>query len=279
MKKTAYPRILSIFIITAMFLLPAFASDCNSGNCSDCSSNDKNALKPHDKCEMAVLWYRTAGETKALYYQAFNIARLRLDQYLLSDNVHPRPAVIVDVDETVLDNSPQQTNYILDGTSFPTGWTEWVEKEEAKPLPGALEFLNYAASKGVTVFYITNRSTPEKEATVNNLKAFGFPFADKSHVLTKTDSSCKVSRRSMVTKNYDIVLLCGDNLNDFADFRKMSVSDRNYKVYTLQKEFGSHFIVLPNPMYGDWESAVYEHNFSQTPEELQKKRRDVLKVK
>jgi 5'-nucleotidase (lipoprotein e(P4) family) len=168
-----------------------------------------------DHLTMATLWTQKAGEVKALSYQAFNIAKMELVKRLRRKNKKPL-AVVVDVDETVLDNSPFQARGIITNTSYPDGWREWIDAAEAKPLPGAVEFLNYAKKRGVAVFYITNRKQIGREATIKNLKSVGFPV-NPEHVMCRVKSSSKKERREDVLKKYDISLLMGDNIGDFSE--------------------------------------------------------------
>ena len=215
---------------------------------------------------MATLWFQKADECRALYYQAFQLAQLRLDLDLATgDNSLPR-AVVVDIDETILDNSPYQVYCILNDSFYPSGWRKWTSEAKAPPMPGAAEFLNYAASRGVEVFYITNRKATEGEATLQNLKLFNFPMADSLHLLLRTQGSNKEERRRSVMEKYRIVLLAGDNLNDFTSLYEKVLPDRRRQLTdSLREEFGHRFIVLPNPMYGDWESAMfgYRHDLSE----------------
>ena len=227
--------------------------------------------------EMSTLWFQVSGEARAMFYQSYQLAKLRLDEYLALPRKAKALAVVTDVDETALDNSPYQAWMILNNKSYPAGWTEWVNKAEAAPLPGALEFFQYAASKGVEIFYVTNRSLKERNGTVNNLKKMNFPFADTNHVLVRTTESSKQKRREMITETFDIVLLCGDNLNDLAEFTKMTNMERNATVDQNKKEFGNRFIVLPNPMYGDWEGATYEFKYGISDSAKAAKRRGALK--
>ncbi|MBO8161016.1 MAG: 5'-nucleotidase, lipoprotein e(P4) family [Thermosipho sp. (in: Bacteria)] len=230
----------------------------------------------NEQMVMAMLWYQNSGEMRALAYQAFNIAKLIYDMDLKEESTKPR-AVIVDVDETVLDNSPYDAGHIGTNNAYPKGWTEWCEARLATPIPGAVEFLNYVAKTGGVVFYITNRSESVKQATIDNLKMLGFPFADEEHVLTKTTTSDKEPRRQLVAEKYKIVLLMGDNLNDFSSlFRKKGVEERNELVDQMKEMWGTKFIVLPNPIYGDWEGAVYNYNWGLSPEGKDKARKEHL---
>src|SRR5690606_18020222 len=121
--------------------------------------------------------------------------------------------------------------------AYPKGWTEWVKESRAEAIPGALEFLKYAASKGVDVFYVTNRKDEEKEATIRNLKKLGFPNSTERFVMTRSKESSKEPRRNEIEKTHEIVLLAGDNLNDFTDdFEKKNVRQRMSAVDRLEKQ-------------------------------------------
>ncbi len=216
----------------------------------------------------AVLWQQNAAEYRALTYQAFNLAKLRLDIILKNNKKPTKPlAIITDIDETILDNSPYSGKQIqLDEAFSKSRWLKWGKEKKAKAIPGALNFFNYAKSKGVEVFYISNRLSIQKKETIENLVLLGFPFADEAHVLLKEHSSGKEPRRSIVKKSHEILLLLGDNLSDFsAVFDNKSTTERNQRADSLKVVFGKKFIVLPNPMYGDWETkGILEGNYNWT---------------
>jgi 5'-nucleotidase (lipoprotein e(P4) family) len=234
--------------------------------------------------EGAILWTQTSGEARALAYQAFTLARMMLDRDLQSNRrSRMRRAIVVDADETVLDNSRYQATLLKNRQNYdPLTWTAWVKRVEAEAIPGAVEFLRYAASRGVRVFYITNRNLSEKEATTANLKKLGFPDVSDETLLVRTDAqtSSKEVRRRSVSAKFRIVLLMGDNLNDFAEIFQQSktVADRLAAVERNKAEFGRRFIVLPNVMYGDWESALYDYNFKLTEEEKAARRKSQLRT-
>ena len=219
----------------------------------------------------ATLYQQKSAEVEALCYQAYNIAELRLNQ-ILENNPYKKPlAIVVDVDETVLDNSPFEAKCILENKDYPNFWVEWCEVANARALPGAVEFLNYAKSKGVEIFYITNRKIEVQKATMKNLKVKGFPYVDDAHMMLRTTESNKQPRRNKVMETHEIVILMGDNLNDFTDlFDKKLPADRSKIVSDLKAEFGKKFIVLPNAMYGDWVSAMLNYENLSKAEKLKK---------
>lgn len=218
----------------------------------------------------AILFMQKAGEYRALTYQAFNLARMQLDADFEKKNLKRLPkterkrarAVVVDVDETVLDNSPHQAFLVTNRLPFSGDvWTQWINQRKAKAIPGAAEFLTYASGKGVKVFYVTNRDEIHRQGTIDNLKQTGFPDASDETVLVRVaGESSKEARRQKILEKYRIVLLIGDNLNDLAkQFEQKSIADRFAEVDKTREMFGKKFIVLPNAMYGDWESAIYNY--------------------
>ncbi|RFS24583.1 5'-nucleotidase, lipoprotein e(P4) family [Chitinophaga silvatica] len=216
----------------------------------------------------AALWQQQSGEYKALCFQAYQLATWRLDQYLQTKSDKPL-AVVTDIDETVLDNSPYSVHQALAGKGYdPVSWKEWTAKAIADTVPGAPAFFKYAASKGVQVFYITNREEAEREATLQNLRKYNFPFADDQHLMLKTTTSGKEPRRQQVLQQFDIVMLFGDNLSDFNEiFDKKPFEERNSNALNKASLFGSKYIVLPNPMYGDWEGAIYNFQYKLSPQQ------------
>ncbi len=223
----------------------------------------------------AVLYQQKAAEYRALAYQAFNLARLRLDADLEKKNVKKLPkaerkmprAIVVDIDETVLDNSPAQAYGIKNSAAFNTkDWYAWGEMRKARAVPGSVEFLNYAVAKGVKVFYVSNRDEVQKAATIDNLKNVGFVDVSAENVLLRikddqgNNVSTKTPRRDLVSKKYRMVMLMGDNLDDFSDvFERKSIVDRFAEADKVKNDWGKRWIVLPNAMYGTWENAIYEY--------------------
>ena len=228
-----------------------------------------------------ILWTQTSGEWKALSYQAFAVARMSLDRDLRSNRrTRMKRAVIVDVDETVLDNSPYQAMLVKTRRAYESkSWNEWCQKVDAAAIPGAVEFLRYAHSRGVRVFYVTNRRESEKQCTAQNLKKVGFPDVSDQTVLVRTDTSSKQPRRDDIARRHRVVLLMGDNLNDFAEIFEQSktIESRLAATQLHKSNFGTRFIVLPNVMYGAWEEAIYGDPSKLTEEQKAERRRDTLK--
>ncbi len=237
----------------------------------------ENAIPAHNNLH-STLWVQTAAEYDALTRQAYAAAQVSLlaglkDRKWTAAPVEQTekfsnlpPAVILDIDETVLDNSPYQARLVAEGGSFnPDTWAEWCKEERAKAVPGALEFIQFAASKGVKVFYVSNRDASLEEATRNNLKALGFPIdEDIDVVLLKKEEdnwgSKKGTRRTVVAQQFRVVMMFGDNLGDFTDDYKTSRAARDQVVEDNKSYWGERWIMLPNPTYGSWQGAIFDFN-------------------
>ena len=208
-------------------------------------------------------YQQRAAEYRALCYQAFNTARLRIDQLKSETTAKPK-AIMTDIDETVLNNSPYQAHQVLQGKDFESAsWNAWTARGVADTVPGALHFLQYASSLGIETFYVTNRDESERTGTLKNLKKFNFPNADNAHLMLKGKVSSKEERKQQILATHDIVLLMGDNLNDLSNlFERKDPDDRMKVADSFAAQFGNRLIVLPNPVYGDWESALYRYNRS-----------------
>ncbi len=222
-----------------------------------------------DPMVMATLWAATSGEARALSYQAFALARLRLELDLTQkSDIKSKPrAIVSDLDETLFDNSGYEAWLIRNNTSYPDGWAAWVNGAKAKAMPGALEFLRFADKKGVKIFYVTANREKFREGVEKILKKLEFPQMKREQVMLKTDKMRKKNWRKKIAQNHRIVLLLGDSLHDFhADVVGKSSQERMNVVDRLQGRFGKQYVVFPNPMYGDWYRALGEYK-NLTPKE------------
>lgn len=242
----------------------------------------------------AVLWMQRSVEYKANTTAVFALARYRLDQALADkswtaapaeqtgDFKSLDPAIVLDVDETLLDNSGYQAWMVVNDKTFdPKTWTQFVKSETSPPIPGAVEFTQYADSKGVRVFYVTNRTKAEEEPTRESMKKYGFPMGGNIDTILSAKerpdwTSAKGTRRAAIAKHYRILLLVGDNFGDFTDEYKGSEADR-LKVFEANKaRWGHDWLMLPNPSYGSFESAPYGGNFKLPVAEQRAAKRGVL---
>ena len=181
------------------------------------------------------------------------------------------PAIILDVDETVLDNSYYQARIILDREQYdPQTWNDWVREARATALAGAVDLTRRADDLGITVYYITNRDAEVEEATIRNLREEGFPVSDGS-VLTNGARPCwtsaKTARRAYVAENHRILMLFGDDLNDFLPARSLSVDEREELTERYRDRWGIQWFILPNPVYGSWERSLYHGTDNLSEEE------------
>jgi len=227
----------------------------------------------------AVLWVQTAVEYRANSLQAFQLARRLLDDALADPSWTAAleqvgnfgalpPAIILDVDETALDNSFFEARLTLDNEVYSEPlWDAWVLEEAAIPIPGALEFIQYATGRGVTVFYVTNRRAHLEDATRANLEATGFELPDDLDVLLmrgerpEWDASDKTPRRREVASGYRVLLMFGDNMGDFTAASAGTVAERLEFADSHRDYWGSRWIMLANPTYGSFIGAVLDNNY------------------
>ena len=247
---------------------------------SGCAQQKTDAQqKLNDQSVMALNWFQQSGEYQALAYQAFNTAKMAFD------NAQPlagqTKAVVVDLDETMIDNSAYSAWQVKANKPFDSKtWSEWTAAKQATAVPGAVNFANYVNSHGGTMFYVSNRKTSEYAATLENLNRLGFTGVNEKTLLLSSDTSNKQARfDSIKAAGYNIVIYAGDNLNDFgaATYHKDNTQRRAF-VNQNYKQFGTQFIVLPNPLYGDWESGLAAEYNKLTPEQKLKVRDTNLKV-
>jgi 5'-nucleotidase (lipoprotein e(P4) family) len=211
----------------------------------------------------ATAWKQTAAEYRALCYQAFNIARMRLDLAVARRQPADRPlAIITDVDDTILHAASYWGHLVSRDLDFFDDdiWDAWVPQNLVTAAPGASEFLQHAASEGVEIFYVTNRDQGEETAAyaLAHLRLLAFPFADEAHVAVLRETSDKTAAREAVAARFDVVLLLGDNLNDFSrDYYLTDVDARLARTDADRHLYGSRYIVLPNPTDGHWVRAIF----------------------
>jgi len=267
-----------ISILVVLFSLVLFSCNNTAVDEKVVTETDGLRVSKMEHIVMSVVWYQQSAEMQACYYQTFNFAKRLVDENKAKATTDLPKAVVVDVDETMLDNSPFEVERIRTGTAYSNeNWKEWTDQMKAKALPGAVEFAKYAEEKGVEVFYISNRKLNEVESSIKNLKAEGFPFVDEAHILFKDQTSDKTERRAIVSENYEIILLIGDNLGDFDELFNERTENMGFdKVNEHKDNFGSKFLILPNPMYGTWEKVVYNGDYSISDKEKDESRKKIL---
>ena len=245
---------------------------------------------------LSVLYAQSSAEYEASNIQTYVNAKSALDRALndlswtaaieqKKNFKNKPPAIILDIDETVLNNIPFQARSIINGQSYPTGWLEWMLEESSDAVAGVSDFLEYAQSKGVKIFYVTNRIAVAEDATRNNIKKLGLPLdADRDVLLMKDENgwtSDKVSRRELIAKDYRILLLIGDQLGDFLplDETTLELDSRKNLADTYKHMWGSKWFMITNPMYGRWEASIYNNEYPDAEDELMQMRLEALKLK
>ena len=221
---------------------------------------------------MGLLWMRTSAEYRALAYQGYNVA-MNLVKMAVTDPSHQRKplAIVLDADETVVDNTKLMGESIANGNGRfdAPWWRQAVHQGKSQAMPGAAEFLNEVHKQGVEIFYVSNRYAPVNyDATVQNFKELGFPSVDKDHVLLFEKDSDKQPRFDAITKKYNVILYMGDNAGDFPIGTKgKTLAERNAIIDEHKEDFGTTFVVFPNPAYGSWVSALAKGYQNLSPEE------------
>lgn len=271
MKKWFY----SSLIVSSLFFTSC--ATLNQTEQASINEQEKTNLSVREYSVQSVMWQQNAAEYTALCHQAFNLAKIKLDHFIEENkDSKEKLAIITDIDETVLDNSPYNARLILDDVDYiPETWKEWTDLAAAEAVPGAYEFLKYAHSRGVEIFYVTNRLENEKEATIKNIISVGFPYKSENNLLLMGETSDKEPRFEKVRSEHNVILYIGDNLADFTSkFRVPNSEERKKVVELFKEEFGHLFIVLPNPMYGDWEiRGIYQgktHDSEEKKNEIRK---------
>lgn len=227
-----------------------------------CVNPTPEKKNPNERLAMATIFVQHAPEYKALCYQAYNLAGFQLKEIVKNNTEKNKLAIVLDIDETVLNNIPYQAKQVRDTIGYPTCWNEWCNLAMAEPVPGVKEFLTVADDLGVAIFYISNRKTNVLDVTISNLRKFDLPQADSSHVMLKVSDNEKETRRNkLLEEGYTIALLFGDNLSDFsADYEITDNVVRNSTAINQSAQFGTRYIVLPNPGYGAWSQNLGLNN-------------------
>ena len=238
-----------------------------AGYLSACTNSEQVAdQRLADQSTMAVNWMQQSGEYPAIALQTFRFATYAYQQAI--EKGARTPAVIVDLDETMIDNSAYQAWAAAQQVPFTDAtWSQWTHAKQALAIPGAVEFARYVDSHGGTLFYVSNRAEQDRRVTVENLKALGFPGVSGQTLLLNTSSSNKQARFDKIrAQGFQVVVYVGDNLNDFgqATWHKDNTQRRAFVMQNREK-FGTEFFLLPNPSYGDWESGLSQGYSDMSP--------------
>lgn len=255
---------------------------------------------PADDLLNATVWVQTAVEHDLVFREVYRDAREHLAAALKDmhwdalppDERNPNaarlpPAVILDVDETALDNSPYEARLIRSGKEFDEySWSLWCKQANAKALPGALAFTRYAADHGVAVFYLTNRAQDLNTVTLENLRKAGFPVAGNDRFLglgtfvkgCEQIGSNKGCRRRLIARNYRVVMQFGDQIGDFVDVLANTPDGRRRAIEPYRDWFGERWFMFPNPEYGSWEPALFNNDWMQPRQQRRAAKRKALRT-
>ena len=221
---------------------------------------------------MGLLWMRTSAEYRALAYQGYNVAMNAVKRAVTDPSHQRKPlAIVLDADETVVDNTKLMGESIVNGNGRfdAPWWRQAVHQGKSQAMPGAVEFLNEVHKQGVEIFYVSNRYAPVNlDVTIQNFKELGFPSVDKDHVLLFEKDADKQPRFDMIAKKYYVIVYMGDNAGDFPIGTKgKTLAERNSIIDAHKEDFGTTFVVFPNPAYGSWVSALSKGYQNLSPEE------------
>jgi 5'-nucleotidase (lipoprotein e(P4) family) len=269
---------------------PAVADPTGAASTADAAAPDDNLN--------AVLWVQGSAEYRAVAQTLYRAAADKLDVALAEqhwDALVPGergnpasglpPAVILDVDETVLDNSPYQARLVRDGREYnEVTWDRWVAEKKAKPVPGVVDFARAATAKGITLLYLSNRAEHLQAATLENLRTAGLPVKDDSVFLglgtvvpdCEQNGSEKNCRRRLAGQQYRVLMQFGDQLGDFAEILANTPAGRQQLLDEYRDWFGERWWMLPNPTYGSWEPAIFNNDWRQPRAARRQAKREAL---
>ena len=249
----------------------------------------------------AVAWTQTALEHDLIYQETFRSAQSQLltalkdknwDALPSEDRVTPyknlKPAVILDIDETVLDNSPYQARLIRKGGEFnEADWAAWCKEERARAMPGAVAFTQFAAKHGIAVIYISNRAQDLDAATLSNLRKVGLPVSGGPNAFlglgtllpgcdqVGTEKNC---RRQLVGQHYRVLMQFGDQIGDFVTVFANTATGRTQAMAPYKDWIGTRWFVLPNPTYGSWEPALFNNEWGMPRDQRRQQKIQALRI-
>lgn len=249
---------------------------------TDATKKEYSLRDLNEQMVLATLWVQTSAEYSAICRQTYNAVMVALDKDLSEVKTDKKRIIILDVDETTLQSNLYRTAFLIDqDKEYPEGWYDWVAAAKSAPIPGAAELLNYAASKGVEPYYVTNRKIDEEyQGTLDDLKKNGFPFPDHDHVVYRAvgQSDNKLQRHHDLAAKYHVVAYVGDDLNDFSlCTHSKTLEERNKAMEDVKDEWGRKYFILPNPLYGSWEKTLRNNKVGLPAAEQNQIRRSYLR--
>ena len=258
--------------------------------CATAPPQNQQPCRLSDATINATLWMQTSAEYKAITREIYGTATRTLDEAVgdkswtaateqTTVDASMQPAVILDLDETVLDTSSHQAQLIRGGLGYSEEhWHNWAMHDPSEAIDAARNFLLTAQKKGVAIFYVTNRLKSEEEPLRASLTRLGIPLTSDNLLVRgardEWKSSDKTPRRAFIAARYRVIMLFGDDLNDFAPANGKSLADREAIVAAHANDWGRKWYAIPNPVYGSWERAVVGD--AKGCDQM-KKRRDALR--
>lgn len=283
----------------SLLFLALALTGCHRDAVRDAAPHESVASVPADDNLNAVAWMQTSAEYRANSLQTYRAAIRELDRAIKdrdwdalapSERANPArglpPAVVFDVDETVLDNSPYQARLVVAGTEYSEPeWDNWVREQKATAVPGVLEFAKAAQKRGVALFFISNRAVHLKDATIANLRSVGLDIRDDSFLGLGTvvpdceqQGSDKNCRRQLIGRKYRVLMQFGDQLGDFVELAPNTVANRDTVLEAHRDWIGERWWVLANPTYGSWEPALFDNNYRQPRDARREAKREALRL-
>jgi 5'-nucleotidase (lipoprotein e(P4) family) len=240
-------------IAVASVLAVAGCAAAQGGGGAETSPNSEDcAVQEH---AMGLRWQQQSAEAQALQSQTYRIAGERLEEKVKqakSENL----ALITDLDETAIDNTELLARDLTachDYSVWDT-WGHWEREGSPSAIPGAAEFFRKADEMGVSIYYMSDRTEENLDATIASLQGLGFPQVSKDHVMLLGPS--KEERRTKIQAEHEVIMQLGDTLHDFAgDYAKAGLDQQRQLVEEDAEHFGDAWFILPNPTYGSWEDA------------------------
>ena len=252
-------------ILAALLVAPFLGGQSLSVN-----SYDQKDL--NNEVIIAANWQQLSGEYAAYLHQSFNTATDQLDNILLNLPEGKKPAIITDIDDTLIPSTAYFSSMVDTNESKNIERSRyWWNHQEATALPGSVDFLQKAYRKGVEIFYISGRFNDVKAVTLDKLKKLGYPVRDEHHILLQNEQNVTLSkedkRKQIINMGYYPVMLFGDQLEDLGEVDKGLYPVKKNWVYQNQNKFGIEWFILPNTVYGFWEEAVTTDYRTLPPEE------------
>ncbi|WP_067585527.1 HAD family acid phosphatase [Endozoicomonas ascidiicola] len=232
---------------------------------------------------IAANWQQHSAEYEAYFYQVYNIASDRLSNAISKTPAGKKPAIITDIDDTLLSNTRYFSSLVgtEDRRNTERSLSYW-QQEDPKALPGAVNFLQKANDMGIDIFYISGRYHSVKGITISHLRNLGFPVKSEEHVLLQEPNNKTLSkndnRRLVIEMGYFPIMLLGDQLSDFEDTSHLALPDRNHWVLNHQTFFGDSWFIFPNVVYGQWEEKISEKYPRHAPLEIHRARKYLSQI-